>query len=165
MRIPVFPNWYPYNDMLLDRRLMIGRFGVKTRSYNWNYRGPVLLYNSGRTAWHCVNIYGYERANRELHHGVIIGAGDLADVRYLDLTEEARMCINFNNLKITPKKYWQTLPHAAVTPLPFGYFFSGLKRFDRPIRFNWPSGPVRPIFIESTEYPQIHARLVATKAA
>lgn len=164
MRIPVFPNWYPYNDMLFDRRLRVGRFGVKTRSYNWDYRGPVLFYNSGRTAWHCVNIYGYKRGPE--HHGVIIGSGELAMVRPLDLMEEAQMAINFNNLKIGPRKYWRDLPFATVRPLPFGYFFpnQSLKRFEIPIQFKWPAGPVRPIFIEVSRYPRIHTQLLSARS-
>ena len=49
--MPVFPNWFPYNDMMLDGHMKVGKWaGVKTRSWEWNYRGLVLLYNSGRTA-------------------------------------------------------------------------------------------------------------------
>ena len=31
MKLPVFPNWYPYSDMVFDGHLQIGDFAVKTR--------------------------------------------------------------------------------------------------------------------------------------
>ena len=142
MRLPVFPNWYPYNDMLLDGHLRVGDYGVKTRSYDWDYRGPVLLYNSGRTAWHCVNVYDYPRGGE--HHGIIVGVADLVLVRELTERELLKMECNFNNLTLRQVKADSTL--SRVWPYPFGYFFVNTKRFRKHVPFNWPPGPVKPIY-------------------
>lgn len=142
MRLPVFPNWFPFNDMLLDGHLQVGDFGVKTRSYDWKYRGPVLLYNSGRTAYHCVQAYKY--VNGPEHHGFIVGACQLVDVRPLTEKEHLKMQCNFNNLTVRQVKTepWKVL----VGPYPFGYFFTDIKRLREPVAFSWPAGPVKPIF-------------------
>lgn len=154
--LPVFPNWYPYNDMLLDGRLRVGDFGVKTRSYNWDYKGPVLLYNSGRTAWHCVNIYDYKRGHK--NHGIIIGVGELVNVRLLSDAENIKMICNFNNLtKRDIARHGFT--GVDVQPLPFGYFFSNLKRFQKPVPFSWPSGPVKPIFTDVRKNRELSRQL------
>ncbi len=164
MKLPVFPNWYPYNDMLLDGRLQLGEYGVKTRSYDWDYRGDVLLYNSGRTAWHCVNNYEYESGRQ--NHGIIIGVGRLVSVRELKQREEYQMYLNFNNLtrsqarRLVEREGYR----AGVYPLPFGYFFTDLKRFEKPIQFNWPSGPIRPIFTTVREGSLLKTQLVDARA-
>ncbi len=142
MNLPVFPNWYPYNDMLLDGHLQVGAHGVKTRSYDWKYRGPVLLYNSGRTAHYCVHAYGYPK--KAEHRGCVIGVANLEDVRLLTDREWRKMERNFKNLTA---RQWRDQPEKVeVYPYSFGYFFSDIRRFENPVSFKWPAGPVRPIF-------------------
>lgn len=140
-RLPVFPNWFPFNDMLLDGHLRLGEFGVKTRSWNWDYRGPVLLYNSGRTACSAMRAYHY-RDSRE-HHGVIIGVGNLVQVRELTEAETLQMICNFNNIS---KRMAALLGPYLISPFQFGFFFQDLRRFKESVPFRWPSGPIKPIW-------------------
>lgn len=158
MRLPVFPNWYPYNDMLLDGRLDIGERSVKTRSYNWDYRGPVLLYNSGRVAWHCVNAYGLPRDPASRQHHFIIGAAYLTEVRELTSRELRQMQRNFNNL--SPRERRDQPWRVMVNPLPYGYFFESPTRFKESVPFRWPSGPIKPIFTEVTRNTRLYEELL-----
>ncbi len=142
LQLPVFPNWYPFNDMLLDGRLMVGERGVKTRSYDWKYRGPVLLYNSGRTVNHCVRAYDYPKGHDR--HRIIVGVAHLEEVRELTWRELRTMERNFNNLTSRQVRLYPW--RAEIYPLPVGYFFTRMKRFTKPVPFGWPAGPVKPIF-------------------
>lgn len=155
MRLPVFPNWYPFNDMLLDGHLQIGEYGVKTRSYNWKYRGLVLLYNSLRTMSSCVKAYGY--SNGSERHRIIVGVARLGDVRPLNNREQLKMQCNFNNLSLHQVKNKPDL--VKVVPYPFGYFFTDIKRFKNPILFDWPAGPVRPIFLDINQDSALYNQL------
>lgn len=157
LRLPVFPNWYPYNDMLLDGHLQVGRYHLKTRSYDWKYRGPVLLYNSGRVAWHCVDAYQYSSIDRPHRH--IIGVATLVDVRELTEKESLQMECNFNNL--TPKQLLKDPGLAEIFPLHMGYFFARVHRFDKPVPFSWPAGPVKPIFTTVNPRSALQRQLTA----
>ena len=33
-----------------------------------------------------------------------------------------------------------------VAPFNLGFFFKNLQRFEEPVPFKWPSGPIKPIF-------------------
>ncbi len=161
-KLPVFPNWFPYNDMLFDGHMKVGQWeGVKTRSWDWKYRGPVLLYNSLRTSLPALDAYKYK--DSPLNHKVIIGVGELAEVRELKISEATKMLANFNNKPLaqikrivqyycadyTPEKviysFYDFGPYIA--PFKVGFFFKNLTRFKEPVPFNWPSGPIKPIFI------------------
>ena len=173
--LPVFPNWFPYNDMLLDGHLKVDEWaGVKTRGWKWDYRGPVLFYNSGRTADAAVDSYKY--TNSPYQHKVIIGVGELADVRTLTKKEAERMVCNFNNMplekvrRILKKEgfsrdqfedglYQFYLFGPYVAPLEVGFFFKNLKRFSKPVTFNWPPGPVKPIYTKITTGSELQAEL------
>ncbi len=144
MRLQVFPNWFPYNDMLLDGHLQVGKHGVKTRNYDWKYRGPMVFYTSLRTAQPCVRAYNYTDGKDK--HRVIIGAATLQDVRLLTDQEVMKMTCNFNNL--TARQVRADFDRAEVVPFDFGWFFTDIKRFSEPVPFHWPSGPVRPMFTE-----------------
>ena len=156
-KVPVFPNWYPYNNMVFDNHLQVGNFAVKTRSWNWDYRGPVLFYTSGRVAHQAVEAYGYQRDRS--NHKVIIGVADLVNVRELTNQEGKKMVCNFNN--ISPAKLKKILAENGYTesdsafwvsglgyiePFRIGFFFQNLRRFTNAVSFNWPAGPVKPIF-------------------
>jgi len=162
-KLPVFPNWFPFNDMVFDGYSQVGEYaGVKTRSWNWDYRGPVLFYNSLRTAKPAVKAYGYE--NGPSNHKVIIGVGNLIDVRPLTLAEAKQMLANFNKLPLaeverivrdceeldfSPEnvvyRFYNFGPYIA--PLKIGFFFQNLNRFSNPVPFDWPAGPIKPIYI------------------
>lgn len=174
MKLPVFPNWYPYNNMVFDGRLQVGDCAVKTRSWNWDYRGPVLFYTSGRVAHQAVEAYGYQR-NRA-NHKVIIGVADLVNVRELTNQEAKTMVCNFNN--ISPAKLKKVLaendytePDSAfwvsglgyIEPYHIGFFFQNLRRFDNPVPFSWPAGPVKPIFTEVTRNAKLYEQLLSVR--
>ena len=180
-KLPVFPNWFPYNDMLLDGHLRVDRWeGVKTRSWEWDYRGPVLLYNSLRTAKPAVNAYKYE--DGPSNHKMIIGAGELIDVRLLTHEEALQMVCNFNNMppsqvkKIIQQRglsvekndkedvvdsplfnFYDFGPYVA--PFSTGFFFKNLRRFKEPVSFNWPVGPIKPIFTKIVSGSKLHRQL------
>ena len=186
MKMLVMANKYPYNNMVFDNRLQVGEFAVKTRSYNLNYRGPVLFYNSGRIEPLAMKAYGYQRS--PLNHKVIIGMAELVEVRPLTIPEGKIMVKNFNHwtqrelTRFTKQFYlpgtcvldiderdWQDWPFwintqwdysDIITPYRIGLFFKNKKRFDKPIPFNWPAGPVRPIQIQSARYPKLHAQIL-----
>lgn len=164
--LPVFPNWFPYNDMLLDGHLKVGDYaGVKTRSWKWDYRGPVFLYTSGRTAPQPARTYRYH--NSPHVHKIIIGVAELVEVRDLTNAEALKMVCNFNRLTplgvrdlIHPQAKWKwdnvTLDLwreslygfygcGGIAPLPIGFFFQNQAKFRSPVPFNWPAGPVKPI--------------------
>lgn len=174
--LPVFPNWFPYNNMVFDGHMKVGPYeGVKTRSWNWDYRGPVLFYNSGRTAQSAVRAYGYHDAPAE--HKVIIGVGELVDVRRLTNEEALQMVCNFNNLSESKvrgmvkkaREEWDCSESEVllgfynlgnyVVPLPVGFFFKNLARFHEPVKFNWPAGPVKPINTKIVPGSPLYAQL------
>jgi|SRR3989344_1194547 len=174
--MPVFPNWFPYNDMMLDGHMKVGKWaGVKTRSWEWNYRGLVLLYNSGRTAQPAIRAYRYVDGPRQ--HKAIIGVGELSMVRMLVKEEAEKMVCNFNNISpakvrsiieefetedYTPENilfdFYNFGPYIA--PFRVGFFFKSLQRFDR-VPFSWPAGPVKPIFTRIVTGSELQKQLKA----
>src|SRR3989344_3781505 len=44
-----------------------------------------------------------------------------------------------------------------VAPLEVGFFFKNLKRFSKPVTFNWPPGPVKPIYTKITTGSELQA--------
>lgn len=159
--IPLFPNSFPYNDMLFDKHLRVGKYaGVKTRSWNWSYRGPILFYNSTKTAPRAVQAWGYK--NTPDRHRVIIGIGNLVDVRDLTVDEAKQMLANFNNKPLDEigrmvrdlKKelgcdeeeiiYEFYVFGPYIAPFRNGLFFKNLKRFKTPVPFDWQPGPQKP---------------------
>ena len=145
--IPIFPNRYPYNDMLLNGILKIKGLGVKTRSWDWSYRGPVLFYNSkGRAEKICIKAHEFNPKTETL--GTIIGVGRLVNVRALSEKEQILLLSQFNNCTLKEARdlaEYQILDKPFVEPLEIGFFFSELRRFQKPIPFHWPSRPVKPI--------------------
>lgn len=151
--IPAFPNWFPFNEMLLDGILKLGSFGVKTRKLPWSHRGLTLLYSSGRVAATSAKAHGYDPKTSP--RGVILGVGELVDVRPLTDAEFRTMTGQFNNMDVRTagrlvraadaKRTWPVdgEGNPLVLPFPLGYFFRNLKRFKTPVPFAWPSGAVR----------------------
>ncbi len=174
--MPVFPNWYPFNDMVFDGHLKVDDYeGVKTRSWNWDYRGPILFYNSSRTAKLAAKAYNYK--DGQVNHKVIIGVGNLVDVRKLTRNEALKMAANFNNLTVSKIKkiLLEVAPDGSadptwingygnyIAPFEIGFFFKNLKRFLTPVPFNWPSGPIKPIFIDPTQNPKLDLQIEFVK--
>jgi hypothetical protein len=80
--VPVFANRAPWNELVLR-----GKRQVKTLSFNWKYRGPILLYTSSyRTDdW---GLYEYQSSHRGLRSlkmadipkGCIVGYATVVNV-------------------------------------------------------------------------------------
>ncbi len=167
--------------MMLDGHLKVNRWeGIKTRNWEWNYRGPVLFYNSLRTAKPAVEAYKYVDSHSQ--HKVIIGVGELLDVRPLTHKEALQMVCNFNNM--SPEKVEEILQQNGFTsepideedfvnsvlfdfyefgpyiaPFDTGFFFKNLKRFKESVPFNWPPGPIKPIFTKIVPGSKLHRQL------
>src|SRR3989344_5912337 len=81
--LPVLPNSFPYNELLLTGKLRVGEHeGVKTRGWPmcvWKYRGPVLLYTS--TSTHKLAAEAHGLNTDDFPRRVIVGVGQLVDIR------------------------------------------------------------------------------------
>lgn len=130
--IPLFPNWFPYNDLLLDGKLI-----AKSRSWTWKHRGLTLLYTSSRVARSVAAAHGMDP--KKYPRKAIVGVGDLIEVRPLNAREWRTLSRQFNNSWAPDRQF--------VEPLPIGYFFENLRRFETPVPYSWPQGPVLPITI------------------
>ena len=163
--LPVLPNCFCYNEMLLNNQLGINGHdkdgeGVKTRSWAPKHRGPMLLYTS--TSVHRTPCLAWGYDPKKFESMVIVGIGNLVDVRELTDSEDFDMLIAFNNLerfRISSREQ-QTRNYARMFDLkaadkwgaenkcgpirafPNGLFFKNLKRFRKPIPFKPPKGAV-----------------------
>lgn len=139
--IPGFPNSFPFSEMLLDGKLKLGKLGVKSRKRPWNHRGLVLIYSSSSVCRPAAEAHGYDPKTSP--RGVILGVGELVDVRELTQAEIRSMCRQFNNTTTAGmRKIMATPGRQYVVPYELGYFFRKLKRFKKPVPFAWPSGAV-----------------------
>lgn len=127
--IPVFPNVYPYNELLFS-----GRLSAKTRTWRWHHTGLTLLYTSRRTEDSVVCAHGLEKNAKEAPRMVLVGVGELQPVRELTGKESKQIYKEFRNGK---KTSWG--PGAEG----YRYEFKNLKRFKRPVPFKPPRGAVR----------------------
>ena len=176
-KIPVFPNWFPFNNMVFDGHLKVGKYAaVKTRKWQWNYRGPLLFYNTLRTAQVALDRYPKYR-NIPPNRKTIIGIAEIVDSRPFTIDEAKQMLANFNNHKLV--KIEIELAETAfatelsieeiiynfyefgpfVAPFKIGFFFQNPQRFENPLPFNWPSGPIKPIFIDVNKYPALKKQI------
>jgi hypothetical protein len=173
--VPVFPNWFPFNNMMFDGHLRVGKYeGVKTRNWNWDYRGPVMFYTSGksRIARQAVKAYGYQ--NSPDNHQIILGVGNLVEVRPLTDREARKMVSNFNNMSPArvrrlllrfgkenpiPPTWVADYGWGVIAPMEIGLFFRDLKKFKTPVPFRWPTGPQKPIFVDVVKSPELSEQL------
>lgn len=137
--IPAFPNWFPYNELLIDGKLI-----AKTRTWSWKHRGLTLFYSSSRIERQVADAHGINPKDHP--HKVIVGAGELIDVRRLTRREWYKLIRQFYNA--TPRGTQVIRDHAQYLDPPYGFFFQNLQRFETPVPFNWPSGPVKPIGVQ-----------------
>ncbi len=152
--IPVFPNVFPWNELLLD-----GKIFAKTRNWNWGYRGPVLLYTSkGRVCKKVAKDYGLNQ--KDSHLGAIVGIGILENVRILKKREKEKLFKQFNP-HVTKKDIYEYFHYGTdyghILPGEFGFFFSNLKRLKNPIPFKYPAGAV--LFCKISITPLIRKEL------
>jgi len=139
--IPVFPNFFPYNELLFDEKLI-----AKSRNWEWKHRGPTLLYTSTRTEGCVARAYGFDPGSYP--RKVIVGVGNLVDVRPFTGRELRRIFKQFNpdasREEITDyTKYGILWTNERITPGFYGYFFENLRRFEIPVPYNPPKGAVR----------------------
>ncbi len=143
--IPALAFVFPYHEMLLRGLLNVDGFGVKTRSSNWNYRGPVLLYTSkGRPHDVPVKAYGLNPDNYRDRCGVIVGIATIVNSRLLTAKERIQIVKNFNNVghDAVVSMILGTYDKDYVEPLPFGVFLKNIKRFEKPVPFTPRRGAI-----------------------
>jgi hypothetical protein len=125
--IPVIANRAPWNELVLR-----GRRKVKTLSFNWKHRGPILLYtSSNRVDWWAEADYPMLRniPNSTIPKGVIVGYATVKDVVP---TSELPAGFRAKDPGLT-----HTLGQSYVA------IVTKVKRFKRPIPFKPPKGAIR----------------------
>lgn len=127
--IPAFPNWFPYNELLLS-----GKLSAKTRDWRWKHVGLTLLYTSTNTDDAVVDAYGLQAQVKTSPRMVLVGVGELLPVRPLTRRERRQIYREFRNNK---RVSWG--PGTGC----YRYEFKSLKRFREPIPFKPPHGAVR----------------------
>lgn len=126
--IPAFPNWFPYNELLLS-----GKLSAKTRNWHWNHTGLTLLYTSTSTDDAVVDAHGLQVQARTSPRMVLVGVGELLPVRPLTKQEKRQIYREFrNNKRVT----WG--PGTGY----YRYEFKNLKRFKKPVPFKPPKGAI-----------------------
>lgn len=141
--LPALPNVVPYNEMLFRDLLRVGDYDVKTRSWDWDYRGPLLLYTS-KGRHHPGPCEAYKLDRRDIPTGQIVGICNLADVRPLTPRERVIMLQRFNNIsESTARRVLNGQTYGRyIWPFDNGFFFSRMTRFKEPVPFYWQPGPV-----------------------
>lgn len=127
--------------MLMHRLLDIDGFGVKTRSSNWNYRGPALLYTSGGRP-HKVPVKAYGLNPDEFPSQAIVEVATVVDCQLLTGYQRLKMLCNCNKVDRETAIY---LPHMGVEyiePRPFGLFLKDIRRFEKPVPFTPKQGAI-----------------------
>jgi len=133
--LPGFPNHYPFNDLLLDGKLI-----AKTRTRNRKYRGPMLLHTATRAAKGVARVHGYDLKDHP--KGMIVGVGVLSDVHELNDDEWRTLFCQFNNVSYAKGRKMALSGKWICEPFYIGYFFTHLRRFSKPIPFKPPRGAV-----------------------
>lgn len=165
--IYVLPNVIPWNKLLLDGKLKlnygdnIGGLGVKTREYLWPSQSAqpftdwVLLYNSSRKDR---AICGRHQITEKQPEKALVGLGFLLLVHYLTETERAEWLLRAHNAAVNRRHMgWAKsglLPggdYPVVTAGAVGLIFGDLVRFEQPIEFKWPAGPVQSLRIKTDD--------------
>lgn len=133
--VPVFANRAPWNELLIR-----GQRRVKTLSFNWKHRGPILLYTSSNRQ---DDIFGltYKLPKRiklaDLHPGSIVGTANIVDVLPVEELPDSYHQHDPN--------LWETTGQAYVV------LVDNVKRFKNPIPFRPPKGAIR-IFRAPAEF-------------
>lgn len=142
--IPVFPNLFPYNELLLRGKLM-----CKSRNWAWNYRGPILLYTSSRNEKSVCEAYGLDP--KLFPHKQIVGRATLVDVRKLTRIEKNILTHQFNpdakkeclEAYVSYGLGWW----GAILPGDIGFFFEDVERLEEPASIDWPQGAVNLCYL------------------
>ena len=146
--LPALAFVRPYNEMLMLGLLNIDEFGVKTRSRNLNYKGPVLLYTSnGRP--HQIPAQAHGLNLSEVPAGAIVGVATMVDSRELVWEERVKATQNFNNWgrrqaedNLCIMNLYGKTQDDCILPLTFGVFMKNIKRFKEPVQFKPKHGAI-----------------------
>jgi len=124
--VPVFANRAPWNELVLR-----GKRRVKTLSFNWKYRGPILLYTSkDRTDdWGLFEyrVRGLKMA--DIPTGAIVGIAEVVDVVETDALPQT--------FYDKDPALFDTLGQSHVV------IIDNVKRFKTPVPFKPPKGAIR----------------------
>ena len=123
--VPVMANRAPWNELVLQ-----GQRKVKTLSFNWKHRGPILLYTSSNRVdamgW---EFYGLKKSLADVPKGAIVGIANVVNVLAID---------------DLPASYFDDDPNLfETTGQAFVAVVDGVKRFKKPIPFKPPQGAIR----------------------
>jgi hypothetical protein len=153
-KVPVFPNVFPYNELLMTGRLL-----AKTRDWDFKYRGPILLYTSGRDEK--LVCQGYKLNPKDFPHSRIVGKAKLVDVRPLTKEERWTITQQFNPLAcdqdIHDYMFSGYRHENMVFPLMLGFFFEDIERLAEPVKIAWPRGAVTLCYLPKAEAEAILA--------
>ena len=140
--LAALPNKFPFQYMLLDGILKLGKFGVKTRSGDNVETGLHLLYSSSNRMTPAIQSYPQYRDSEEYPSPALVGVGEVEEVRLLDDDEALKLLFQFNNS--TDEEEIRSR-FQYIYPCDYGLFFQGLKKFEKPVEFKASGGPVSEI--------------------
>jgi hypothetical protein len=131
--IPVFPNKFPWNELLFR-----GDLTAKTRNWYWKHVGWTLLYTSkSRMVYQAYSSYKLDPEKFKQTFGTIVGIGYLLPVR--ENTEEEKEILEY---QFVNGRNWIDKVEAGI----FRYEFDPVYRFVKPIPFTFPKGAVRTTY-------------------
>lgn len=127
LTVPVFANRAPWNELL-----MRGQRRVKTLSFNWKHRGPILLYTSLARQDDIFGLtYKLPKGMKlaDFNPGAIVGTANVVDV------------LPVGNL---PEEFYQHDPNLwETTGQNYVVIVADVKRFEKPFPFKPPQGAIR----------------------
>ena len=154
-QIPVFPNVFPYNELLMTGQLL-----AKTRSWVFKYRGPILLYTSGRNESIICESYGLDP--KLFPHSMVVGRANLVDVRPITMAERKIITRQFNpgatKRQISDYLKYGLLDFEMIGALDIGFFFEDIERLPQPVKIKWPRGAVTLCYLPISEAEPLLAR-------
>jgi|SRR5579863_3311810 len=123
--VPVFANRAPWNELLI-----MGKRKIKTLSFNWKYRGPILLYTSKERVDHEGWIdYRLRKKLEDIPQGAIVGTAEVLDVMPTE-------CL--------PQSYFDKDPALFdTTGQAYVVIVGKVKRFKKPVPFKPKQGAIR----------------------
>ena len=123
--VPVMANRAPWNELVLS-----GKRKVKTISFNWKHRGPILLYTSSNRVddWGWAD-YRLHKKVADVPVGAIVGSVVVKDV------------VPVEEL---PQSYFDDDPNLyGSTGQAYVAIMGSPRRFGKPVPFRPPQGAIR----------------------
>ena len=142
-RLPVLPQKFPYNEMLLNDQRQF-----ETRNWSWSYRGPLLFYTSSTNVNLVCKAYDYDP--KEYEHQVIVAKAVLFDVRELTNKEKAfalhQLNPDMSKAEICDFVRYGLMEDNRIFPGDYGFFFCGLERI-KPRKIKYPRGAINVFWL------------------